>query len=218
MKNAENAGGRLLWVARGLSWLYFMRFVAHFGADMKRIELFFFAVVWLAVLAVVPTARAAATNGAPDFNEVRDLLRSHLPGMTDAELNQAAVEGLVKCLRGRVVLLAEDVKSVPGTNASLLARSTVLEEGVIYLRAGRVADGLAKAVGDTYEQLASSNKINGVVLDLRFANGDDYPAAAATADLFLTKQQRLLDWGMGFVESKRKTNAISVPVAILVNA
>jgi len=47
--------------------------------------------------------------------------------------------------------------------------------------------------------------------------GDDYAAAAATADLFVKKELPLLNWGSGMVQSKEKTDAIALPVAVLVN-
>ena len=56
-----------------------------------------------------------------------------------------------------------------------------------------------------------------MILDLRYAAGDDYAAAAATAELFIKKEQPLLDWGTGMVRSKDKSDAISLPVAVLVN-
>ena len=55
------------------------------------------------------------------------------------------------------------------------------------------------------------------MLDLRFADGQDYAAAANAADRFLTKGQPLLDWEEGSVRSTEKTDAIRVPVVLLVN-
>ena len=56
-----------------------------------------------------------------------------------------------------------------------------------------------------------------MILDLRYAAGDDYASAAATAELFVKKDQPLLNWGNGMVRSKEKSDAISLPVAVLVN-
>ena len=56
-----------------------------------------------------------------------------------------------------------------------------------------------------------------MVLDLRFADGDDYAAAAAVADLFLADANPLLDWGNGVVKSEKKDDIINLPVAVLVN-
>ena len=68
-----------------------------------------------------------------------------------------------------------------------------------------------------FNDLSASNKLKGVVLDLRFAGGDDYSAACAVADLFLTKPLPLLDWGNGVVQSKANPDAITLPLMILVN-
>jgi hypothetical protein len=180
---------------------------------MKRIEFVFVVAIWLAGTVV----RATVTNDAPDFSEVRDLLRANLPGVAEADLNRAAVEGLIKNLRGKAVLLSVNAAAAPATNASLLPKSTVLQEEVAYLRISQVANGLAKEISGAHHQLALSNKLSGVVLDLRFAGGDDYAAAAAVADLFLSKPQRLLDWGKGFEEAKRKSSVLPGPLAVLVN-
>ena len=55
------------------------------------------------------------------------------------------------------------------------------------------------------------------MLDLRYAGGDDYAAAANVVDLFLKKEEPLLNWGNGVVRSKEKKDAISVPIAVLIN-
>src|SRR5438477_100862 len=58
---------------------------------------------------------------------------------------------------------------------------------------------------------------NDLVLDLRFADGRDYKAAANAADRFLSTEQPVLDWDEGTVRSTAKADAIKVPVAVLVN-
>jgi C-terminal processing protease CtpA/Prc len=99
----------------------------------------------------------------------------------------------------------------------LVGKSTVLENDVAYIRVARVEEGLAREVSSKCEQLGATNKLKGVVLDLRFTAGDDYEAAAATADLFVPQEQPLLDWGGGVVKSRKKEDAIKLPVAALVN-
>ena len=77
--------------------------------------------------------------------------------------------------------------------------------------------GLAGGIREAWTKPGTTNKFKGVVLDLRYAGGDDYAAAAAAADLFVKKEQSLLNWGNGMVRSKPKSEAIKVPVAVLVN-
>jgi C-terminal processing protease CtpA/Prc len=115
------------------------------------------------------------------------------------------------------VRLVAGETTLASANAALVGKASVLDDGVGYVRVGRVADGLAKEVSAASQQLGSTNKLKGLVLDLRFADGDDYAAAAAAADLFTAKEQPLLDWGSGVVKSKAKTDALSLPLAVLVN-
>ena len=88
---------------------------------------------------------------------------------------------------------------------------------IAYVRVERVGEGLANAVREACKKLGATNKLAGVILDLRYAAGDDYASAAATAELFVKKAQPLLNWGNGMVRSKDNSDALSVPVAVLVN-
>jgi len=58
----------------------------------------------------------------------------------------------------------------------------------------RVAAGLAGQLKAAYEKLNATSKLKGLVLDLRFADGHDFTAAANAADRFLSKEQPLLSW------------------------
>ncbi|MSU59761.1 MAG: hypothetical protein EXS35_16605 [Pedosphaera sp.] len=179
---------------------------------MRRFGFNHFAV---ALLIAIPTG-AATTNNAPDFNELMSLVRANLKGATEDELNRAAVEGLLTALRGKVTLLTHDAAPSAG-NVALVTKSSVLDDGVAWVRVGRVAEGLDKAVEEAIAHAAATNKLKGVVLDVRFAEGDDYAAAAATADLFQVHERPLLDWGEGAVKSSKKYDAIKIPVTVLVN-
>ncbi|MGA2802092.1 MAG: S41 family peptidase [Verrucomicrobiota bacterium] len=160
---------------------------------------------------------AEPTNTAPDFKEVYDLIRTNLAGATDETLNRTAVEGLLTQLHGKVSL----VGAVNGTTilqgGTALSKSTILESNVVYLRAGHVAGNLANELSIAYRALAVSNEVVGVVLDLRFASGDDYAVAVAAADLFVSKKTPVLDWGNGVVESNPGKEPIAGPLVVLVN-
>lgn len=171
----------------------------------------------LAAFASEFQSRAASTNAAPDFREVYDLLKEHLTGVSETELNRAAVEGLLSNLRGKVTLITPDRAAEEAAASPLAAKTVLLEGDVAYFRAGRVADGLAQEIREAHQQLSATNKLKGLVLDLRFAGGGDFSAAAAAADLFVAKARPLLDWGEGLVKSKEKEDAIKLPVAVLVN-
>ncbi|MBE7498820.1 MAG: hypothetical protein HS113_00595 [Verrucomicrobiales bacterium] len=99
-----------------------------------------------------------------------------------------------------------------------MSRTNVFESAYAYLRVARVAPGLAAAVQSTLASLQATQEIKGLVLDLRFADGEDFAEAGRTADLFVNRQQTLLAWGDEHVEATLKTNALTLPVALLVNS
>ena len=86
------------------------------------------------------------------------------------------------------------------------------------MRVANMTANLPAAFRTAYRQIAETNKIKGLVLDLRFAGGTDYEAAAKVADCFLNAEHPLLDWQSGSAHSTKKADAIQVPVAILVNS
>ena len=198
------------------SRLYFIVGVPHFVVQMRPFRIGFFAVCLLFLLAPASRVRAA-TNAVPDFRAVFDLVRAHLAGTSDEELNRAAVDGLLANLRGKVQLVTQTNLASAPTNAPLVSKTNLLEDDIAYLRVSRVMDGLAGAVSAAFQMLSSSNKLKGLVLDLRFADGEDFAAAAAVADLFIMKERSLLDWGRGMEKSTAKPNPLILPVAVLIN-
>jgi hypothetical protein len=159
----------------------------------------------------------AATNQTPDFQEVYSLIRAHATGVTDAELNRAAIEGLITALGPKVLLTSNGAPAGAPNDVPLLTRTTVFEGDLACLRVGSVRDGLAAAIRNACQRLGSTNQLKGLVLDLRYADGTDYAAAAAAADLFVSKKIPLLNWGDGMMSSHEKTNALRLPLVVLVN-
>lgn len=128
--------------------------------------------------------RADNTNIAPDFQAVFQLLRDNLPGATDASLNRAAVDGLLAQFPDQVSIVGGS--SGDDASADALGKTTVLEGDVAYLRINRVAAGLADELKTAFSTLATTNKLAGAVLDLRFAGGDDSSAAQTQAEAIRT--------------------------------
>jgi hypothetical protein len=173
-----------------------------------------------AVLLLLANAgRADVTNRPPDFNEVYDLIRSHLAGQSADELNQAAVQGLLDQLHAKVSLVPgkSDIGAAVSAQESPLLQFGVYDGPVASLRVGRVADGLAAKLTSVYKMLGDTNQFKGIIIDLRFAGGHDYDAVVATANLFISRDVPLLDWGNGPVHSKANKDAITLPLVVLVN-
>ena len=171
----------------------------------------------LVALINTPFVQAAAPAEPPDFKEVYDLIRAHAAGLSQPQLDHAAVQALISALAPKVMLVSGENEPTAAPNAPLLSKTNLYEGEIGYLRVGRVGNGLPDALRKSFEALAGTNKLKGVVLDLRYAAGTDYAAAAGVADLFVTKERPLLNWGSGVAKSKEKTDALTVPVAVLVN-
>jgi hypothetical protein len=163
--------------------------------------------------------RAAPAGAPPNFEEVYQLLRSNLYGVSQADLDRAAVKGLLEQLPGQAMLEESNSAAIPSASDTL-AKVALYDDSYAYLRIGRVEGNLAEKLRAAYDGLARTNnsKIRGVILDLRFAAGNDYGEAAAAADCFLNSDQPLLEWGTGSARATKKTNAIAAPVVILVNS
>lgn len=183
-------------------------------------------IIWGLISAFFAICPAGLLNGAeasslsqpgPPFQEVYDLIRTHLPGVSEAELDRMAVDSLIAKLGPRVILVPAGNAALELVGGPFVKSSTVYDQTIAYLRISRVEEGLAQAVRETCQAM-KSNKLDGVVLDLRYVRGENYAAAADTADVFLAKERPLLNWGTGLVRSKEKSDAITMPVAVLVNA
>ncbi|MGD1089117.1 MAG: hypothetical protein ABR955_10395 [Verrucomicrobiota bacterium] len=82
---------------------------------------------------------------------------------------------------------AQNLLRADTTNAAL-AKSAILENDVAYLRVGDVTKNLADEIGAERYALNRTNKIIGTVLDLRFADSDNFEAVQEAASLFAAKQ------------------------------
>ena len=159
--------------------------------------------------------RAVPETSAPQFREVFDLLRTNLAGVNENELNRAAVEGLIERLSPKVSLVEK--KEEAGSVSSGVVKSSVFENAFGYVRLGQISPGADRQLMEVYRKMASTNRITGLIVDLRYSKGDDYAAAVSLADLFFSKSEPLIDWGEGMKKSTVKTNALEIPVALLVN-
>ena len=106
-----------------------------------------------------------------------------------------------------MILVTKESQNEANAQVSLLAATALYDGAYAYWRVARLAAGLAEELSSAYNQLSSTNKPKGLILDLRFAGGKDYAAAAAVADLFLPTERPLLDWGTGTARATGKSAA-----------
>ena len=162
---------------------------------------------------------ASSTNELPKFDEVYQLLRANLNGVSDADLNRAAVQGLLAQFQSSAMLVGSPAADTSPA-ADPLGKTAIYDDSYAYFRVLKVETNLATELATTYHDFAKTNKakIKGVVLDLRFAGGSDFPPAAAAANSFLNSDQPLLECGGATLRSTKKDDAITVPLAVLINS
>src|SRR5579872_1156452 len=174
----------------------------------------------LCCFAACAVVRAAEPdNGLSQLEQVYNLLRTNLNATDTAKMDSAAVKSLLNQFHAKAILVSQGTSDGASSVAAPLGKSTIFDESFAYFRVARVGGDLPDELKNAYQQMSQTNKskIKGVVLDLRFADGDDYACAGTTADCFLNSDQLLLDWGTGTARATAKSDSISTPVAVLVN-
>lgn len=177
--------------------------------------------MWIFGLAVwVGMAGNAAQNDNartwPPFQDVLESIEGNLPGFDRDELNAVIVQSLLDHYYPRITLVPSggaDTEAAPSTSVV----TSVFDRNFGYLRIETVERGLDRQLREEWEELASGHQLRGLVLDLRFAGGQDYETAAYVADLFVTTSQPLLAWQDTVVHATPIPDTVVPPLVVLVN-
>lgn len=105
--------------------------------------------------------------------------------LSDSKLNEAATRGILSHLGLGVKIL--DAKSPAAKNSVPdIAKTEALGEEILYVRLGKLGHDTAKALDDALSPVPCE-KLNGIILDLRFVGGNDFADAADVAGRFMAK-------------------------------
>jgi C-terminal processing protease CtpA/Prc len=163
---------------------------------------------------VLGTGARAVTNAvalAPSA-EIIDLLRGHYVDREKLDqklLNDATVGGILQKLgEGAKLLSPEQASSnaLPVIESSVrvgepVARAEVIEPDIGYLRIADVMGDTAMAL-DAELKKFSDKKVSAYVLDLRYADGTNFAAAADVASRFLPASEELFTLKQAGAEPK----------------
>jgi len=153
------------------------------------------------------TARADAPV---KFEEVFSLVRSNLTGVSESDLSRAAALGLIEKLQGKVEL----TEGASASTSPVIAKTNILDGSFAYVRLNRTAAGMAAPIADF---LKANKALKGLVLDLRFASGDDYAAVAEAVNLFVGNERTLLKFGEKIAKTSTRAEVIELPLVALIN-
>ena len=147
-------------------------------------------------------SRAATDDGElRQTKEIINLLKSHYVDRDKLDqklLNDATIDGILQALgRGAQILTPEEaqsnatpvVQSSPITNEPL-TRVEIIDPHIGYIRLADLAEETVAAL-DAELKKFSDAKVEGYVLDLRFADGTNSAVAAEVASRFIAPNQEL---------------------------
>ncbi|NQU09792.1 S41 family peptidase [bacterium] len=157
-------------------------------------------------LAAAPTLGGTSTNvpvtppPAVNAAEVIKILQTDYVDRTRLDkpaLERATVDGVLQLLGpGATILTAdalasnETASATAGAVTQALARAEVIEPDIGYIRLADVT-GATVAALDAELEMFREAQVTGFILDLRFADGTNYAAAAAVAGRFHANGQEL---------------------------
>lgn len=170
--------------------------------------------LFFAVLAIVLSSSAQDTQPMK-FDEVFGVIRSNLTDISEGELGRLAALGLIQELGTKVQLVTNNA-STPRASDEVVSRKAVYNDAYAYLQIKLVDDRLPGEFSQWVGQL-KTNSVRGLVLDLRYAAGDGYAAAAQVADQFARGGELLMKMGTNQIQSTEKTKLIDLPIAALAN-
>ncbi|HXI84022.1 MAG TPA: S41 family peptidase [Verrucomicrobiae bacterium] len=189
------------------------------------------------------TSRCRAANTTTSLQptaEVISVLKSNYVDrdkLNEKVLNEATVTGILEAVgRGAVIVEPESSSTNAATGAMgvkptlPLARAEVIGTDIGYIRLADVVGGSPAALDAELKKFADA-KVTGFVLDLRYADGTNFTAAAAIASRFLNDGQELFtlkssEKGAQVFRANADTKPVSTagpdltsaPLMLLVNA
>jgi len=183
----------------------------HYFKNMRIIRHAWAVLLGSGCLAI--TSLNGAETPTPNFQQAYDLIKQNLPGISDQELDEAALMGLVKQLEPKVSIIGTNLP--PSTLANPQEfKAAVIESNLARIQLSKIDSNTVSKITTWLSQVPATNKLGGLILDLRYASGDDYQAASRVADLFIDSEKTLLKWGNEASHSTAKTNAVKLPVTI----
>lgn len=176
----------------------------------------------MAIGAAAEEPKTEKTKPFTDWQKLVNLLKERYAdrsAVTDAKLNEAMVRGILEAFGNRARLVEGDA---PSANApESIARAEAIGGTIGYVRFAVIDENSAAALDKKLEELGGA-KLVGLVLDLRFAGGDDFSHAAAVASRFTAKGAQLFTLheiasGKSQEFSNAEIEGVKMPIAVLVN-
>jgi C-terminal processing protease CtpA/Prc len=146
--------------------------------------------------------QAAGTD--PSLRQTTEIISALKSNYVDREkldgkmLDDATVAGILEALGSGATIVSSEPVTTNSQNTAIhesnlvgpIARTEIIDPNIGYIRFADVSDSAVKALDIGLAKL-TEEKANGFVLDLRFADGTNYTAAAEIASRFVSGGEEL---------------------------
>lgn len=155
-------------------------------------------------------------RASTELVEIQRLVSTNLPSLSPEQLAAPTVDELLLRLAPKVRWTnpesSQPPESIPVTNPRRHSGD------IGYVQLTHVSGDADVKLATALDDLRKDGALQGLVLDLRFADGRDFAASARASSLFFAGGEPILDWGEGVFAAPGRSNQFTAPVAILVNA
>lgn len=174
----------------------------------------FNCIIRILLLIVLLEFTTTAAEQPPKLNEVVDLLKSKLSIVKPEQIEEAALAGILNKYSNLVQLVSTESPLQP---INPVKKAVILETNFAYFHIQNVGGDLVAQFKKSLSELEKSNTVKGLIIDLRFASGNDYSVCADFLDLFFEGEKQLFSIGKREFKSKQKEKPIKLPTAVLIN-
>lgn len=188
-----------------------------------------------------PLHAASTDPGLRQAAEIISVLRSNYVDRENLDgkmLDDATVTGILAALGSGAVIVPAEAAATNSPKTAVdeslpvgpVARAEVIDPDIGYIRLADVTAGAVTALDAELKKLADK-KVTGFVLDLRYADGTNYSAAAEIASRFVSGGEELFtlkssEMGVKIYRANAESKPVSVagldlasaPLMLLVNA
>lgn len=160
---------------------------------------------------------AEETDSLPQLPEIIEVIREHLPQITQEDLDRAALQGILTEFQSQLEIVANQAEPTGDVGESSSALTHFYESSVGYLASPVIDSKAFGSIQQGYTQLDGENILQGFILDLRHVSGSHYKALPQIAGLFTSKAIPLLDWGEGIQSANPQSTIVKTPLVALID-
>jgi len=160
---------------------------------------------------------AEETDSLPQLPEIIEVIRKHLPQITQEDLDRAALQGILTEFQSQLEIVATQAVSTTDVEETPSALTHFYESSVGYLAAPVIDTMAFDSIQQGYTQLDSEHILQGFILDLRHVSGSHYKALTQIAGMFTSKSIPLLDWGEGIQLASPQSTIVKTPLVALID-